>query len=176
MNRLSVLVLSGLFVACVVTGCSRTPPATTTETPSIEEGKPIRSIDVVQAATQPVEISAGGSVETTVSLNIQPGYHVNANPPTFAYLKATELSFPASEGVSVGFIIYPAPLTRQFEFEKQPLAVYEGQTAVKVRLKAEGGAKKGARDLKGTLLVQACDEKVCYAPGNLDVTIPVTVK
>jgi DsbC/DsbD-like thiol-disulfide interchange protein len=131
---------------------------------------------VVKAAPQPVGIVAGGSAQSTIRLTIQSGYHINANPPTYSYLKATELDIPSSEGVSVAFISYPDPITRQLAFADKPIAVYEGETPLKVMLKADKAAKKGERSLSGKLRVQACDDQVCYPPGALDVSIPVTIK
>lgn len=170
------IALSLLLVASF-TACSRST-ANNNLAPQIVDTneKRINSADVVKASPEPVEIKAGDSGEALVRLTIQSGYHVNANPPTFPYLKATEIEIPASEGVSVGFIVYPSPITRQFAFEKQPLAVYEGETAVKVLLKAERTAKKGERHLSSKLRIQACDDQVCYAPGTLDFSIPVQIK
>jgi hypothetical protein len=49
-------------------------------------------------------------------------------------------------------------------------------TNLKVRLKADKTATAGKHNLSAKLRVQACDDKVCYAPGALDVTVPVNVK
>jgi len=136
----------------------------------------IASVDVVKATPQQVDIPAGGSADTTLNLKIQNGYHVNANPPSFPYLKATELEIPSSAGISVGFISYPTPITRKFSFAEGPLAVYEGETTLKVRMKADKSAVPGTHNLAGKLRVQACDEQVCYPPGTIDVAIPVTIK
>jgi len=43
-------------------------------------------------------------------------------------------------------------------------------------LKAAPSAETGKHNLSATLRVQACDDQVCYAPGTIDLTIPVTVK
>ena len=136
----------------------------------------IASVNVVKATPQQVEIPAGGSADTTLSLKIQNGYHVNANPPTYPYLKATELEIPSFSGISVGFISYPTPITKKFSFAEGPLAVYEGETTLKVRLKADKSAAPGTHNLAGKLRVQACDDQVCYPPGTIDVAIPVTIK
>jgi DsbC/DsbD-like thiol-disulfide interchange protein len=111
-----------------------------------------------------------------VVLTIQQGYHVNANPPTLPYLKATELEIQPPPGVSVNFTVYPNPLTKSFSFAEQTLAVYEGETSIKVNLRAEKSAKLGDHNLPGKLRVQACDDQVCYAPGTLDVSIPLSIK
>jgi len=79
-------------------------------------------------------------------------------------------------GISVSFVRYPDPLTRTFEFADKPLAVYEGETLITVQLQADRTAKSGRTNLSATLRVQACDEKVCYAPGTKDVSIPVVVQ
>jgi hypothetical protein len=43
-------------------------------------------------------------------------------------------------------------------------------------LKATPAAEPGKHNLSAKLRVQACDDQVCYAPGTIDLTIPVTVK
>lgn len=169
------VVLIALMLA--VSACSRETsgpaPATELATPSTQK---ITSTSVVRVMPEPVELTAGGAADTTVRLSIQDGYHVNANPPTYSYLKATELDIPASEGVSVKTIVYPDPLTRKFSFADEPLAVYEGDITIKLSLTADSTAQKGARQLSGKIRIQACDDEVCYPPGAMELSIPLHVK
>jgi len=112
-----------------------------------------------------------------VPMKIKDGYHVNANPPTFPYLKPTELELPQSKELSVEFISYPDPIKKKFSFtEGKELAVYEGDAIIKAHIKADKSAKPGKRNLSAKLRVQACDDKVCYAPGVLDVALPLDIK
>lgn len=136
----------------------------------------ITSESVVRVATEPVKIPAGGSAEAIVRVTIQSGYHINANPPTYTYLKATELELAPGDGISVGAIAYPKRLERTFAFAKKPLAVYEGETELKATLKADKSAKQGERSISGRLHIQACDDQLCYPPGTKDLAIPVTVE
>ena len=137
----------------------------------------ITSESVVKAAVQPIEIPAGGSAEAIVRVTIQNGYHINANPPTFSYLKATSLEIPATEGVSVAFVTYPKALEKQFAFSPdKALAVFEGETELKATLKADKAAKTGERSVPAHLRIQACDDQVCYPPGTLELVIPVNIK
>ena len=159
-----------LFLCCLTIGCAKAPAESSTEPP------PIRSVDVVKATPQQVTLAAGESGEAVVKLEIKNGYHVNANPPSFPYLKATELQITPAEGISVQFMKYPDPLTKKFAFAEKPLAVYEGETTLKASIKAEKSAKPGTHNLSAKLSVQACDEAVCYAPGTMDVTVPVNIK
>jgi thiol:disulfide interchange protein DsbD len=166
-------------IACLnLAACSRqtetnTPPAVSNES---TEGRRIASVDVVKVSPEEVTIEPGGTAEARVRLTIDNGFHVNANPPSFSYLKPTELEVKPDAGISISFTRYPDPLTRSFEFAEKPLAVYEGETQITVRLKADRTAKPGRTNLAATLRVQACDEKVCYAPGTKDVSIPVVVQ
>ena len=158
--------------------CSR--PASNSPGESAANSSPsaqrITSEGVVKAAAQPAEIPGGGSAEAVVRLTIQNGYHVNANPPTYPYLIATTLELSASDGVSVGYVIYPKAVNRKFAFAEQELAVYEGDTDLKVFLKADKTAKKGERSIPAKLRIQACDEQVCYPPGAIELNIPLNVK
>ncbi|HKZ01509.1 MAG TPA: hypothetical protein VJ180_04680, partial [Pyrinomonadaceae bacterium] len=119
------------------------------------EGKRIASVDVVKASAAPANITAGGSSEALVHLTIDNGYHINANPPTYAYLKATELDISPGDGLSVAFITYPQAISKTFPFAEKPVAVYEGETIVRVFLKADKSAQTGSRFLTAKLRIQA---------------------
>jgi hypothetical protein len=165
-----------LFIlCCAIAGCAKAP-VENVPSGGAAEPAPIRSTDVVEVKPHEVTIDSGTVGEAVVTLQITKGYHVNANPPSFAYLKATELEITPGDGIAVEFITYPDPLTKKFAFSDQPLAVYEGETLVKARLRADKSAKPGIHNLSARLRVQACDDKVCYAPGTLDLSLPVNIK
>ena len=159
-----------IVLCCLIAGCAARTPVQPTEPP------PIASVDVVKVTPQAVTLAPGGSGDTLVRLQIDNGYHVNANPPSQSYLKATELKITPAEGLSVEFITYPDPLVKQFSFSETPLKVYEGETHLNVRLKADKTTAAGKHNLSAQLRVQACDDKVCYAPGTLDLIVPVNIK
>ncbi len=159
-----------LVLCCLMFACAKAPAENSIEPPSI------KSVDVVKASPQEVTLAAGEAGDAIVKLEIKNGYHVNANPPSFSYLKATQLEITTADGISVQFMTYPDPLTRKFAFSEKPLAVYEGEATLKARLKADKSTKSGTHNLSAKLSVQACDEAVCYAPGTMDVTVPVTIK
>ncbi len=180
MTKFKVVLTGVLCLLFALAGCAKTatnPPAKRAVASSeLPENKRIASVDVVKVDVQPTEIKGGSSGEATVRLTIQRGYHINANPPTYGYLKATELEISQDDGVSVSSIYYPSPLNKKFTFAEKPLAVYEGQTELKATLKAAKAAKTGERSISARLRVQACDDQVCYPPGILDLTIPVSIK
>jgi DsbC/DsbD-like thiol-disulfide interchange protein len=158
-------------LCCVLTACARAQFVENSNEPPR-----INSVDVVKVLPQETTLAPGASGDVPVRLEIKDGYHVNAKPPSQSYLKPTEIVVQPAEGLSVEFITYPDPLLKSFSFSETPLKVYEGVTNLKVRLKADKTAARGKHNLSAKLRVQACDDKVCYAPGALDVTVPVNVK
>ena len=172
---LSAILLLGICCSCSQKKETNAPTnAATNETAATQETR--RSVDVVKVAAMPADISRNESADAIVRVTVQNGYHINANPPTFSYLKATELTVAQEPGISVSFLVYPDAITKKFPFAEKPLAVYEGTTEIKVRLRADKSSTAGTQNLSGTLRVQACDDQVCYAPGTLDVSIPLNIK
>jgi len=134
------------------------------------------TVAVVKLSAEAVSIPAGGDLDARVLDSISPGFHINANPATFPYLIATELTTGKTAGIAVGVPVYPAAVKRKFQFEPQPLAVYEGDAPIKLSLRADKTAGAGSRSLPITVRVQACDQEKCYPPATLNSTISVTVK
>jgi thiol:disulfide interchange protein DsbD len=166
-----------LILTCLITACAKAPTNEPVPGPVGVKPSSIKSTDVVEATPQEATITRGESGDLLVPIKIAHGYHVNANPPSFSYLRATELEVPQSDGISVEFIAYPDPLKKKFSFsDGKELAVYEGAVIVKARLKADKSAQSGKRNLSAKLRVQACDDKVCYPPGVLDVVLPVNIQ
>ena len=180
MNRFTNITIATLLLVFLTTACSKpaqnSGPESTASPAASPAAQRVTSESVVKVEAQPVEIPSGGSGEAVVKMTIQAGYHVNANPPTYSYLRATELVIPASDGVSVGYVTYPKALSKKFPFAENPLGIYEGKTEIKAMLKADKSAKPGQRSISSTLRIQACDEQVCYPPGTLELAIPVNVK
>ena len=160
-----------LCLCLVVVACTKPQPP-----PNTDPKPGITSTGVVKATPVATTVAKGSSGEAIVRVKIDDGYHVNANPPSFPYLIPLQLDLSPAAGIVVDFITYPNALTKKFSFSEQPLAVYEGEPELKVRLTAASTAKPGVHNLSGKLRVQACDDQVCYAPGTMDLTLPVTVK
>src|SRR5262245_60356771 len=116
MNRILPAIVCGLLL----TGCSKQPTNQASSGPAGPvQRSPVTSQSVVSVVTGPVQIPAGGQADGTVQLKVQKGYHINANPPTYPYLIATELEITASKGLSVAFITYPNSIVKQFPFAEK---------------------------------------------------------
>lgn len=178
---------SFVFIICslafVLPACSQQRQATTALTANqanavssdSSEAARIPLNEVVRASVAPVALKAGGAGEAAVRLAIADGYHINANPPTYPYLKATEIEIAPEAGVTASKPTYPPALKKKFAFAEDQLAVYEREALINVPLRASNDALAGARTLRAKIRVQACDEEKCYPPQNLETTIPLTI-
>jgi hypothetical protein len=165
------------FVAAIAPsflhGCSKPATNQGSVTSQSSERQVRSSADVVSLGGTGTAISGGNDGEALVLLNIEPGYHVNANPATYPYLIATEVTADKVEGLDVGKVIYPPAKKQKFQFADEPLAVYEGQIEVKLPFKVAG---KGSRSLPLKVRVQACDHEKCFPPATLNASVSVEVK
>lgn len=171
-----VLIAAGLLLLVTFAGCAgNNQPDSAAASPSASP-TPTRvssSDQVVKLSTAPVTIAPNGSGEAVVSLSIAKGFHINANPASFAYLIATEIQPGKLEGITTNKPTYPASVNKTFEFSPKPLAVYEGDVSIKVPLKATSLAA-GSHSLPFKLHVQACDHEKCYSPIFIDGAIAIT--
>jgi hypothetical protein len=134
------------------------------------------SAQVVRVTVPPANLSTQGSADAIVSLSITPGYHVNANPASFSYLIATELTATDVDGIAAGKPVYPRGENHKFQFAEEPLAVYQGDVEVKLPLRAGPGVTPGSHLLPLNLRVQACDTEKCFPPANIEARLPIEVK
>jgi cytochrome c biogenesis DsbD-like protein len=164
-----------LFVSlALLAGCSRTtthmPPSTTPVENSTREVRSSADVVTIGGTGTAMRESSGDAM---IMLNIEPGYHVNANPATYPYLIATEVTADKVEGLDVGKAIYPPAKKQKFDFAEEALAVYEGQVEVRLPIKIAG---KGSRSLPVHVRVQACDHEKCFPPATLNTNVSVEVK
>ena len=175
-----ILIISCLFAGCghrdkgggINSGAGGWPSSSSSTPAEVSSSAQVVKVIVPSA----IEIARGNSAEAIVRLSISTGYHINANPATFPYLIATAITPGKAEGIIVGKPAYPIAEKRNFQFEEQPLAVYEDEVQIRLSLHADPKASPDSRSLPISVRVQACDNEKCYPPANLETTIPIEVK
>lgn len=183
----TLLVCASLSAASCAGGPQGEAQAPTSPTPSPSAGPaaaakpaapnsvPAQQPQPVTAAAEEARLKAGGAGEAVVLLDIADGYHVNANPPSDKFYIGTELTVAAQEGFKPGKPAYPAGLNKKFQFAEKPLAVYEGRTQIRLPLRADASAARGAHTLPAKVRVQPCNDQACLPPRTIEVAIPVRV-
>lgn len=106
-----------------------------------------------------------GEDKVVVTLRIDRGFHINANPASQPYLIPTTLSFIDAAPFK---IIYPPSIRFKPVFSDEPLDVYEGTVAITAFFPS--GALEKASPLQAIVTVQACTDRICLAPADLSVS------
>lgn len=124
----------------------------------------------------PKTVSPGESATLVVTLKVKPGFHVNANPPSEQGFIGTAISFDKSAGLIFGKPLYPVGEKHRFRFSDKQLAVYQGETSVRVPLQIESSVTGGARLIKGRVRYQACNEQNCLLPETASFQATLQIK
>jgi len=115
------------------------------------------------------------AVQTKIPVSILPGFHVNSNTPTEDYLIPLSLKWTSLGALGGGQVTYPKPTLEKYEFADQPLSVYTGNFDLAVSFKVAPNAAAGPGVATGKLSYQACNNKACFPPKTVDVTVPYQV-
>ena len=109
--------------------------------------------------------TGGSPTELTLTVTLEPGWHVNANNPDRPYLIPTTLEIEPPAGTTIESIRYPEAIVRSLAFAAgMPLRLYEGTFAIRVRL-----VGSVPRHFEARLSYQACNDETCLPPRTLPV-------
>jgi len=108
--------------------------------------------------------SDGEEDEFAVTLRIDDGFHINANPASLPYLIPTSLAF---EGITPLRIAYPVASRFKPNFTNEPLDVYEGTIVITAFLPKD--ALRQVPAFGASVTVQACTDTICLAPAELPI-------
>lgn len=143
------LLVAGLGLSGVSTSAQFRQP-TAELTPTVE-----------QRAIQP-----GQTVALVLGVALPENIHVQSDDPRDPYVIPTLLTLTLPEGVTVEEITYPKPTDFLLEGWDEPLAVFEHEFTIAVRLALDADVSPGEVVVPGSFLYQACDERVCFAPAT----------
>jgi DsbC/DsbD-like thiol-disulfide interchange protein len=129
----------------------------------------------VSAVAQPSSLKPGSRGAVLVTIDVEPGFHINSVKPADPYMIPTKLSIKPLAGFTVGSTIYPPNKTVKESYSPKPLLVYEGKAVIKVPIKAASGLKPGHYMFNGMLTYQGCNHTACFPPKTPAIHVPVTV-
>ena len=118
------------------------------------------------------KVRKGSEFRVALMAQIKEGYHIQAPKPPEGFI-ATEFSVEAPKGFTVKRIWYPPTEVKEMLGQKLPL--YDGTQVFAALIQTDKSAKLGKSTLVLKLRYQACDDKACYPPRTLTVTVPVEV-
>jgi len=129
---------------------------------------------------QPTKVTGkrGETVHARIPISILPGYHVNSNTPSEDYLIPLALKWtPATLGaLEGGEVVYPKATSEKYSFAEKPLSVYTGNFEMSVTFKVSATAAAGPGVAVGKLTYQACNDRSCFPPKTVEVSVPYAVQ
>ncbi|HZI89178.1 MAG TPA: protein-disulfide reductase DsbD domain-containing protein, partial [Candidatus Polarisedimenticolia bacterium] len=140
-----------------------TPPSA-----RVQRGPVIASADLSKP-----RIAPGESTELRLTLEIEPGWHLQSAKPTKDELIATSVALGLGEGLKPGEMKFPDGSLAPIGGER--LSVYMGKIAIRVAINADAGLSTGRIPGLARVRFQACDDKRCLNPEQVELTFAVEV-
>jgi hypothetical protein len=127
---------------------------------------------------EPQKVSAkrGASVQSKIPVTVQHGFHVNSNTPSDEYLIPLKLTWKSAGALEPGTVTYPKPSMEKYDFSEKPLSVFTGSFDLTANFKVAASAPAGPGAAVGSLRYQACNDRTCFPPKNVEVTVPYQIQ
>ncbi len=130
---------------------------------------------ITQAVVGHEPMALGSTVRLAVEVEMLPGMHVNANPPTYDWLIPVDVSLAGADGVSVIESFYQEAESRKFPYDDEPYLVYQGTFLIGLLLAVDADTPAGGRELEVILGYQACNDEACFAPTKTSVKLSIMI-
>jgi hypothetical protein len=118
----------------------------------------------------------GAAVQARIPMAVDTGFHVNSNTPNEQYLIPLKLTWKATGPLEAGQIVYPKATQEKYEFSEKPLSVYTGKFDVTANFKVAANAPAGPGVAVGQLRYQACNDRMCFPPKNIEISLPYAIQ
>jgi DsbC/DsbD-like thiol-disulfide interchange protein len=133
-------------------------------------------ITATAAPTPGAVIAPGGEFEVVVTLAIQDGWHLYANPAGVATLRPTTLALASGQPATLSTVNYPAGTPAPaIPVSDEKALVYEHAVKLTARLRLDAQARPGPLTLRLTVAYQACNDRACLAPASLAVPLKLMI-
>ena len=127
-------------------------------------------------ATVPtVKARKGSGAAVTLRAVLPPGFHANSNTPSDDYLIPLTLKWTGGP-LQVDGIVYPKGTLEKYPFSPKPLSVVTGEFSIATKFKVPADAPNGAAAQNGTLKYQACNDRMCFAPKTVPVSVTLDIE
>jgi uncharacterized protein YyaL (SSP411 family) len=129
------------------------------------------------APGSPAEVPVGGELDAVVSVDIQPGWHLNSNSPGVPEAKPTSLNVArdSEKLAKLVKVTYPPGEGKILaSLGTELVMLYENKVSIPVRLKLADEMTAGSVVVSLELSYQACNDRLCRAPAKLVVPLQIT--
>lgn len=131
--------------------------------------------DVLKITVPEVIVRAGESSIFKMEVEIKKGYHIQANKVNDDLLIPTTLEISENKNIRTGKQEFPPAKKFQLAETDIFLDVYDGVFEIKIPITTTKEIPKGKHTLNAKLHYQACDNKTCLFPKNIEFLILIKV-
>lgn len=117
----------------------------------------------------------GSEISYVILLDIEDGWHLNAHDPGPDYLIGVDVDIDAHDSFIISDTQYPQSHAYDFAFSDETIYVYEGESAILVKVRTAAALDTGEYTLSGKITLQACSDSVCLAPSSHEFDFPVQI-
>ncbi|HID22185.1 MAG TPA: hypothetical protein EYP14_07265, partial [Planctomycetaceae bacterium] len=123
-------------------------------------------------------LPAGKTCRIAIVLDVEPGWHINANPVRPSFLIPTTVTLRSKHGTVFADLVYPEPDRLTVQGIEEPVLVYEGRIILSGRLRVPAEAASQVEELRFDVRYQACNDQMCEPPKmlSLEARVPVGPK
>lgn len=145
---------------------------------SVSSGMMESTLDRVQVEVLPKHDSSapGSEISYVIILDIEDGWHLNAHDPGPDYLIGVNVKIDSHDSFIISDTQYPQSISYDFSFSDETIYVYEGESAILVKVMAASSLENGEYTLSGNITMQACSDSVCLSPTELELNFPVQIE
>jgi Disulphide bond corrector protein DsbC len=122
-----------------------------------------------------LKVRKGSVAAVTLRAVLPPGFHANSNTPSDEYLIPLTLKWTGGPLQTDG-ITYPKGTLEKYPFSSKPLSVVTGEFSISTKFKVPAEAPDGAAAQNGTLKYQACNDRMCFAPKTVPVSLTLEIE
>lgn len=130
---------------------------------------------VMTADAARLSVKRGEDAEYRLKLRLPEGCHTNSHQPSdpdLIPLRVTWNPGPLEPRESV----FPKPHMEKYSFSEKPLSVFSGEFEIVTKFSRKPTAMPGPAMLSGKVRYQACNDRMCFPPRNIDVKVPVLLQ
>lgn len=118
---------------------------------------------------------AGTEVRAALQVQLPDGFHVQSDKPRDPSLIPTVLTVDPPPGVTVVEVVYPPSIDLTQAGVDQPLAVFDREFTIGLRLAVGRDVPPGEFTIPARLRYQACNDTTCFAPATAETRWTVRV-
>jgi hypothetical protein len=114
------------------------------------------------------------AVQVKIPVSILDGYHVNNNAPLDTTLIPLSVTWTALGALEGGQVTYPK--AEKISVGDEAVLVFTGKFDLIVNFKVSAKAPAGPGVASGKLRYQACNNRSCFPPKTIEISVPYQVQ